>query len=136
MERKELLKRLNEINSTQTDKCNATSRYIVYAIFGANFTLFLRKGEDCNMLVIITCIFSVIYLSCEILHYYMSAHNARKLHDEVNYNSCSQADADHYNSIVDKMNKTSGISFIIMQVKLILLVLIVILQLFYFLARF
>lgn len=136
MERKELLKHLNEINSAQTDKCNATSRYIVYAIFGANFTLFLRKGEDCNMLVIITCIFAVIYLSCEILHYYMSAHKARKLHDEVNYNRPPQSDADHYNSIVDKMNKTSGISFIIMQVKLILLVLIVILQLFYFLVQF
>lgn len=123
-----LLNKLNEINNIQTEKLSATSRHIMFAIFAANFTFIMTEQDGMTKYYALTCALVIIYFSCELLHYYMSAYKARHLFREVNSNTKSIECAGC------EMNRYSGFSFVLLQIKLILLIASILFQLYYFIS--
>lgn len=124
----DFLDKLNEINNIQTEKLSDTSRHIMFAIFAANFTFIITKQDGMTQYYALTCALVIIYFTCELLHYYMSAHKARHLFREVNSNTknieCAGCE----------MNRCSGFSFVLLQIKLILLIASILFQLYYFIS--
>lgn len=126
--KKVLLDKLNEINNIQTEKLSATSRHIMFAIFATNFTFIMTEQNGMTKYYALTCVLVIIYFACELLHYYMSAHKVRHLFKEVNSNT------KNIECAACEMNRYSGFSFVLLQIKLILLIASILFQLYCFIS--
>lgn len=124
----DFLDRLNEINLDQTEKLSTTSRNIMYAIFATNFSFILAKQNYMLFCCVFTCILVVIYFACELTHYYIGAKAARGLFDEVKYKNknikCAECE----------MNRRSRFTFLLLKVKLIIIILSIICEIYYFIS--
>lgn len=122
----ETLNHLNEINKTQSGLLTNTARIIMTSVFALNFSLVLKGKEYVDMCNVITCFFVVLYFASELLHYYLGVSKARILFEELMYNRKDTS------AVCAEMTKQSGFTFVVFQVKLIILVLTVFMQLYYF----
>jgi len=134
MEKKEILDQLNAVMTDQSKKCNNTSRYIVYAIFASSWGGLFKADEyikgqaDNKSLIIITLVLSIIYLTLEVVHYYLGTTVANRLFDKL------YADKIDGNIAIKRMNKTSSLTYVLMTIKLSLILIMVALLLIYYIG--
>lgn len=132
MEKKEILDQLNAEMTGQSKMCNNTSRYIVYAIFASSWGSLFKadeyiKGQAENKsLIVITLVLSIIYLTLEVVHYYLGTTAANRLFDKL-YDDKIGGD-----TAVKRMNKTSSLTYVLMTIKLSLIIVMVALLLIYY----
>lgn len=125
---------LNDINKKQFEQCNNTARYIVYGIFVStwvclyNPALGTKLGSGNKSLLIITLILSIIYLTFEIIHYFIGGSEARRLLKKLNKQSITEIDAKN------KMNEISTYTYTMMVIKMVLLVVMFALLLIYYIG--
>lgn len=122
----ETLNHLNEINKTQSGLLTNTARIIMTSVFALNFSLVLRDKESVDTCNVITCFLVVLYFACELLHYYLGVSKARKLFKELMYNKKDTS------AVCEEMTNQGGLTFLVFQIKLVILVLTVLIQLYYF----
>ena len=120
--KKDVLNKLDSYNGEYSEICVRRGRYIAYARFASTWgTMIKTTPEDTyRVLLAITLLLAIIFLSLEVLRYYLVVRKARKLHALRNDNKINDGEA------IALMNETSDFTFTLMAIQLLLLAVMVI----------